>query len=450
MRNNILIKTLFIFFSLGALASCAKELEIEPVNSVDESKALNTSGDVIAALVGTYADLGNVNLYGGRAFVMSELLADFNELNWSGTFQGLTQIYNKQIPVDNLFGTNTWLASYRVINDVNNILSRLDLVVAASKNRVEGEAKFIRACTYFELVRLYAKSWNNGDPAQNDGVPLVLTPTKAPLTDADNKPRAKVAAVYQQIIQDLTDAETKLPASNGFFANKYAAAGMLSRVYLQKADYANAAAAANRVISSNQFGLMATYAEAFPYNNAQPVSNTDEDVFAIQVNKTSGTNDFQNFFSADGRGEIDITDDHLNLYESTDDRLNLFYSSGGSTYTGKHDNLYGNVHIIRLAEMYLTRAEANIRLGTSVGATPKTDLNTIRNRVGLSSLATVTLSNILNERRLELAFEGSKLQDVKRTQGSIGSLQWNSPKLVFPIPDRERKVNTNLTQNEGY
>ena len=326
MKNKILK---LLFLSMIVLAySCNKRLDVQPTQTIDESEALKTSADVLTALTGSYTELGNINFYGGRMFVMGELLANENELLWSGTFQGMTQIYNKNIPVNNGFALNTWLAGYRAINIANNVLSGLPVVVATAKDRVEGEAKFLRAASYFELVKAYAKDWNNGDPASNDGVPLILTPTRG-ISAADQVPRAKVAAVYTQVIQDLIDAEAKLPVSNGFFASKTAAAALLARVYLQKRDYTNARDAANRVIISNRYSLRPTYAAAFPYNNAQPFSNTSEDVFALQVTLNSGVNDFQTFFSADGRGDIDISDDHLNLYEAGDERLDLFYLVSG-------------------------------------------------------------------------------------------------------------------------
>lgn len=453
MKKHIV--KIFLVTTLLSAYSCNKRLEIEPAQSIDQSQALKTGSDVQAALVGSYTQLGNINFYGGRMFVMSELLGDHNELIWSGTFQGLTQIYNKTIPVNNGFALNTWLAGYAAINSANNVLSALDVVLPANKNRVEGEAKFLRSAAYFELVKLYAKDWNNGDPNSNDGVPLVLTPTRE-ITEANKVARAKVAAVYNQIITDLVDAEAKLPNANGFFATKNAAAALLARVYLQKRDYPNARDAANRVIASNRYSLTASIYDAFPYNGGNPFQNTSEDIFALQVTTNSGVNDFQTFFSADGRGDITISDDHLNLYESADERQGLFYTSGGSVYNGKNDNVYGNVHTIRLAEMYLIRAETNFRLTTVVGATPLSDLNRIRNRVSLGSKLVITLDDILFERKLELAFEGFHLSDIKRlgvTTGYFtggGGLAATSPKLVMPIPERELRANPNLTQNEGY
>jgi tetratricopeptide (TPR) repeat protein len=454
------MKNKFHFFIIAGIVllfstSCEKKLDIEPTQSIDENQALLTSSDVEAALVGAYSDLGDADVYGGSLFVRSELLGNSaGSINWSGTFQTMTQIYNKQIPVNNSDVSDTWTDAYQTINDVNNVLNSVDIVLPNKKDRVEGEAKFIRGSLYFDLVRLYAKAWNDGDPAANDGVPLVLEPTRAPLGEEDKKPRAKVAEVYAQIIKDLTEAEALLPETNGFFASKYAAAGMLARVYLQKADYTNAAAAASRVIESNKFALTSTYLDAFPYNannTNEVIGNTEEDVFAMQVTNSQGTNSFNTYFSPLGRGDIDIAQSFIDEFETGDDRLSIYYDDG-SIRTGKFDMVYSAVHIIRLAEMYLTRAEANFRLGTAVGAEPVDDINTIRDRVNLTlyDAADLTLALILKERKLELAFEGFTLNDIKRTQGSVGPLSWNSPKLVFPIPDRERKVNPNLTQNAGY
>ncbi|WP_153796582.1 RagB/SusD family nutrient uptake outer membrane protein [Foetidibacter luteolus] len=438
-----------------ALVGCNKKLDTRPTQSIDVDDALLTSNDVKVALVGAYRNFGDNNFYGGQLAVASELLANSNELGWSGTFQGLTQIYNKAIPVDNGFITDIWIWGYRTINDVNNVLQALDVVDEDSKDRVEGEAKFIRGSALFDLVRMYGKAWNDGDPNTNLGVPVVVTPT-AGITEASLVKRNKVAEVYTQVIADLTDASNKLPVSNGFFATKIAALAMLSRVYLQQGKYADARDKANEAIElaeENGYRLMSNYADAFPYTDPPSATgNTDEDIFAMQVTTSSGENDFQTYFSALGRGDIAIEDAHLNLYETGDERLNLFYSSGGTVYTGKFDNLYANVPVIRLAELYLTRAEANFRLGTSTGESPADDIKKIRDRVGLPEItaANLTLAAILKERKLELAFEGFNLHDIKRQGKSIGQLTFNSPKLVFPIPIRDIRVNPNLDQNEGY
>jgi len=430
--------------------SCDKQLDTTPTQSLDEKDALKTSKDVEVALVGAYADLGSNDLYSGRIFVCQDLLASTTEISWSGTYEQMTQMRNKAILVDNSFVANAWLDAYRTINDVNKVLGALAVVNADKKDKVEGEAKFIRGAVYFDLVRAFAKSWNDGDPASNAGVPLVLTPT-VDINAGSQVARNTVAEVYAQAISDLTEAEAKLPDENGFFADKAAAAGMLARIYLQKMDYSNAANAANRSIDyALAIGkdLMPSYADAFPTGDG----NTSEDIFATQVTASSGYNAYQDFYSADGRGDIQINDEQIALYEPNDDRLNIFYESGGSKYCGKFDYLYGNVHILRMAELYLVRAEANFRLGTATGADPVDDINKIRERVNLEPYGSedLTLDKILLERKLELVFEGSGLNDAKRLQTDIALTAWNAPQLVFPIPIREIRVNSKLTQNDGY
>lgn len=451
------ISSIIFLSAILIFGSCSKELDTTPFNNIDQNNALKTSSDVEGLLVGAYADLGAVDLYGGGAFVTPDLLGDFNEIFWGGTYPEMTQIKNKAIPVDNAFVRNTWTGSYKVINDVNNVLSAITVVSAAKQNRVEGEAKFIRGSVYFDLVRLFAKAWNDGTPAANDGVPLKLTPTVELTGAADQIPRDKVSVVYNQVIKDLTEAEAKLPATNGFFASKYSAAAMLARVYLQKGDYAKARDAADRVIKSGKFKLTQANAdgiiEEFLYTRAKAVDNTSEDIFAMQVTTTAGNNTFQTYYSELGRGDISINNPHFELYEPNDLRINLINGDG---YSAKFDNVYGNVHIIRLAEVYLIRAEANFRLVDAVGATPVEDINTIRNRAGLASVSTVTLNDILKERKIELSFEGFTLHDIKRLGVSTGfftgggGLPFTSPKLIFPIPKRDRIVNPKLTQNEGY
>jgi len=451
MKNKILLIFIGCVF---AMYSCDKKLDTQPTSSIDINDVFKTSDDVISALKGSYADLGAGGFYGGRLFVGADLLGDSGNIDWSGTYQEFTQIHNKLIPVTNGFVSDTWLEGYQAINDVNNVLAHLDLVVDAEKDRVEGEAKFIRGSAYFDLVRLYAKAWNDGDPNSNDGVPIVLKPTIL-ITDSSKVPRNSVAQVYAQAISDLTDATQKcIEADNSYiFATKIAAYAMLARVYLQQQDYQNALKAENSALNlalDNGYHLMPTYDAAFPAADPPTyIANTPEDIFTMQVNATSGINEFNTFYSENQRGDIYINDQFFSYYEPDDDRQN-FYQDGG--YTLKFENYYGSVRIIRLAELYLTRAECNFRLGSEVGAKPVDDINTIRERAGLDDYSAdkLTLDDILRERELELSFEGFTLHDEKRLELNVGILPWNSPKLIYPIPQREIYANPNLTQNEGY
>jgi hypothetical protein len=440
------------------LASCTGKLDIKPVTNVSTGQALSTASDLNALLVGAYDAIGSANLYGGNLQRDAELLGDNGDITWAGTFVAPQQMYTKRILVNNDQIDVSWTDAYRAINIANTVLANLNLAAASDRNRVEGEAKFIRGSMYFELVRVFAKSWGDGDNNANLGVPIVLTPTTT-IDVSNNVPRSTVAAVYTQAIQDLTDAESKLLATNGFFATKGAAAAQLSRVYLQKLDYTNAAAAANRVIVSNQYRLV-DIEQVFDLRVNVSGANTEETIFAIQVTDQDGTNSLNTFYGASeygGRGDIDINESFLSNFETSDLRGQLYYQDEiGAIRTAKYINQYGNIQVLRLAEMYLTRAEANFRAGTSVGATPLADINLVRARAGASALpsAQLTAAAILQERRRELAFEGTLLHDLKRTRQSIVSgtttLPWNSTRLTYPIPLREINTNPALLQNQGY
>jgi hypothetical protein len=219
-------------------------------------------------------------------------------------------------------------------------------------------------------------------------------------------------------------------------------------------DYPNAAIEANRVIQSGEFELVSSYADNFN-NSARTFDSRDdnenattEDVFSVQVTTQSGVNDMFTFFSSSGRGDIYVEQAHLDLYDqANDDRYALFYDD---ERTGKWENQFGNVNIIRLAEMYLTRAEANLRAGSTLGDTPLNDINTIRNRAGLLDLGAVTIPEVMAERHLELAFEGHLIHDLKRTKANVGTLAYNANDLVYPIPNREIIIYPSMVQNDGY
>ena len=127
------------------------------------------------------------------------------------------------------------------------------------------------------------------------------------------------------------------------------------------------------------------------------------------------------------------------------------FDGAGAVRSGKWNNQFGNIGLIRLAEMYLIRAESNARLNTSVGASVLADYNRIRSRAGLAAATgTITVDQILLERRLELAHEGFRIHDIKRTKQKVVDFNFDADKLVFPIPFREIELNKALVQNPGY
>ncbi len=455
---NKFFRYITLGLSLTAFTACESELDqIKPANAVIETTAVADEQSIQSLLIGAYDVLGGTNLYGGNIMRNAELLgADpvARDIRWRGTFVDPGEVFNKNMLVTNGEASNTWLSAYNAINVCNTILENLNKVTDPSrKSRIEGEALFIRGIMHFELVRFFAKQYEVGQTNSQAGVPIVTKATSLGNFVEVKPSRNTVEEVYAAVIADLTKAETLVPVSNRFYVDRATVAAMLSRVYLQKNDFASARDAANRVINSGRYNLVPVF--AFCFNN---LKNSAEDVFAIQITVQDGTNNMATFFAAatfGGRGDVQIQNPHLNLYEPGDARRAMFFTDAnrGRIHSTKwNDVVAANINIVRLAEMFLTRAECNFRLNTSVGASPLEDINRIRTRVGLPSrtAADLTLASILRERQLELAFEGLRIHDQKRTRANVGSRPYTDAKLIFPIPDRERNANPNLSQNESY
>ena len=477
MKKNIIITSLLALTLLGIPFGCADRLDIKPFQSQASDVGLKTESDLVGTIIGAYDGLQDTDSYGGDIMLLSDLWANRAHLRFRGTFAGLAQLAgitntstSSVITTDNAWARDIWGNAYRTINIANLVLENLSLSVGAVRptNTVQGEALFIRGSLYFELARLYGRSWQDGDPNQNLAVPLILKSSpfeESKLTDANFPPRATVAAVYAQAKADLTLASTLLPSSNLHYATKWAALAQLSRIALMQGDFAAALDASNQVIQSGVYTLAPAFNDLwFNFINFGGVA-PKEYIFYMRMTQQDGTNGLNTYYGATissipgtaGRGDLDVQTAFVNLHETADVRRGYFQVTS-RRLTRKHLDRFGHVPVIRLSEMYLTRAEANFRLGSSTGDTPLNDINRVRNRVGLANLAVVDLAAILLERSLELAFEGHRLHDIKRTQGvTLGTSAtapngpaWNSPKLILPIPLREIEVNKKLVQNEGY
>lgn len=444
---------------LGLLfaSSCNKKLDVKPQDSISPDQ-IQTETDVTAFLAGTYNGLQYYRAYGEQWQLMSDLMANENDLSFVGTFADYRLVANRQQNRTSSTAEGIWANGYEIINRTNIVLAKLDLVAEDNRGAIAAEAKCIRAITYFMLSGFFGKPYSAGELTTNLTVPLVLDPilSTAEISKA-YVARATVQVMYTQIETDLKDAVAGLPESNGTGVNKYTAYAYLSRLYLAENKYAEAATAANEIIANGPYALTPTFAAAF--NNA---ANSSEDIFAIQQTEQSNTGSSNNgiitMYNAypNGRGDVQVNPDHLNLYEAGDERGNFFYDGGSISgydgiYTSKYSTKYKAVPIVRLAEIYLTRGEANLRSGAQVGdATPLEDINTVRERSNASALLSVTADDFVPERYRELAFEGDKFWTKKRLKLNIGTLSYVDNKLILPVPERERDVNKQLTQNDGY
>lgn len=474
--------------SLG-LSGCKDALSIEPQQSIDASASYNTSQKVAAAVVGAYARLDDPSLYGTDLILVPELLGSNSPrntyLSWNGSFQNYSQLVSHTQTSTLTNAQSIWTAAYAAINQCNLVLDNLGVVTdAGQKAQYEGEVRFIRGLMYFELVRLYAQQYQAGGANSQAGVPLNLTPVTT-TEQADAKlARATVAQVYTQVITDLQVAIQKLPTQNVARASKYSAEAILARVYLQQSNFSAAAAQANDVIANSGAALTGSVGAVFGNRNSA------ESLFEIQQNdqNNAGTSNagLATFYAGYsptgaqdvvyGRADISISASFVGLYEADDVRgtddepaiktKTLIYRGDGNVRPDRYRTLkwrtYGqNIPVVRLAEMYLIRAEAAVRTGQTSAAT--SDINLIRARSGASTKSAVTLDDVLLERRLELAFEGFRVYDQKRngevvrpfiaataTSPSYPIINANDANVILPIPQREINNNSLLTQNSGY
>ena len=457
-------KYLLAVLALAAAFSCNKKLDVLPQNNVTD---IQTGDDVVALLKGGYSLMQNASGFGEQYIFISDLLANSDQLLFVGTFTDYKDLTNKHQTKESAIATSIWENSYLLIENMNIVLDKISLVDEAEQPSIASEARFMRGVAYYELINYFAQPYSAGNASSNPGVPLVLEPTYN-YDSTKNKPsRASVEDVYQQILSDLIDAANGLPATaENARATSYAAEAFLSRVYLNMGDYTNAATTANDVIQSGNYSLTSTYNQAF--NNP---SNSTEDIFGIQqtAQSNAGTTNsgivtfYRYAYDAQtnpqgGRGDAQVNPGYFNYFDDQNDFRATFITYGYSTnftdgiYTLKWLSFYKVIPVVRLAEMYLTRGEANLQKGGSPigGVSPEDDINIVRERSDARDISSVTESDFVDERFRELAFEGDRLWTLKRLKLKVGNYTYDAPKLVLPIPQREIDVNSNLTQNEGY
>lgn len=477
MKNIFLLrkKCLLIVTVLLAVFACDDKLDIKPQQSIDASTALSSVENIKTTLVGAYLQARSSAIFGSQFNEFSELLAATSDLSFIGTYAQPREIIQKEITVTNSYVEGCWIDAYGLINICNTILDPNTLSIIESeedRGLVEGEAKFLRGWVMFEMTRLFGLPYEPGGANTQPGVPIVMTPTKD-AADAIEVARNTVKECYDQAIADLTAARDLLPEENGVYATTYVASAVLARLYLQQSNYASAATEANNVIESGLFSLTSTPLEPFNITGT-----SSEVVFALQNNVASNTpwlTVMYGSLNGMGRGDYDIQPGFLAKFDPADLRgmlqtdtdpsftiaeINQMYYIGvgtilnnGGINTSKWGDYYANIPLIRLAEMYLIRAEANFEKGGApVGPnTPTEDINLIRTR----SLAPVyaepvTQVQIRNERYFELCWEGHRLHDLKRWNSNIGTLSYDAGNLILPIPFRELEVNSLLVQNPWY
>lgn len=434
-----------------ALASCQGFLDVELDREIVTAEAIVNRETAEAATIGLYNSLQNLNLYGSDFVVLADLLGG-NAIA-TGFQPRYQELADARVPTTNAFVESSWVRYYRIVNSANNILAHIDDIDGISpeaRARIKGTAYFFRALSLFDLLRQFGEFT---DLNSAFGVPVftaVLDRSTAPAVG-----RASVAETYALILNDLKLAEGALPnSSDRFFVSQAAARALLARVYLYQKDYANARAYAEQVIADGKYSLNADYADNFR------VEGSGESIFEL------------NFISIDGNGlsrllmlpaanEVSGSNPLWNAFADGDARKGMFLRRFGITRCIKYGELATdietNVLLFRLAEMYLIQSEA---IANTLGpADALESLNAVRLRarpgvpIEVSQVPDLAAFNelLLQERRLELAFEGHYWFDLVRLGKAVEARGIEPYRQVLPIPEREIRVSDGvLVQNPGY
>lgn len=495
---NIFLLTIAISFS-----SCEDVLEPEPIGvSVVDNVYVDEAG-AIAGINAAYQPLNG--LYNQTMQILVDLASD-DAYIWRTETQHKEFTADFSDPVVNQF----WETSYQGVNNCNVVLNRVPEMAfdsdPALKDIILGQAYFLRALYYYNLVRIF------GD------VPLLLEETKT--VDEATRERAVIAVVYEQITSDLEMASSLLPDRSAYSggvgreggrATMSAANALLASVHLTLENWSEAANAAERVIESGNYSLFQNYADNFYGTN----ENGMESIFEVQYgNAGSPTSNLNTFFGHPSLVQGNGTYAHIPTsnvldtgfpgasgggvglveeFETADARKDITISYFDFTVgvvlgTGPPDPLINkyfmgdalpagvnpaNYPVIRYAEVLLIRAEALNELGTADAEAINIINQQIRARAGLEPLAeTITADQtafreaIWKERRTEMAFESKRLFDLNRTGRTQERLAaqgitidpakisthpiTGKDQYLYPIPFSEISTNPLVNQNPGY
>jgi hypothetical protein len=431
-------------FALGAAGCNTDEiLTVPPATVVDADVAITDEVSARAAAAGMYDALQSTSYYGGNFFLFEDLLAD--NARHSGTFTSYREADLLNIQIDNSAVEAIWIAIYRSISRANALIEKLPAVQGmdpVEKDQLLGEAYFIRALGLHNATKLWGE------------VPIITQLITSPVIAAQAT-RATVPAVYTQIHADLDQAELLMQGDNGTRHGSLGAARALrARVYLYQGNYPAAEAAADVVIGMG-YTLAPNYATLF----AASGTDTPEDIFRVAFNDQDAANISFYYLTkpAGGRFELAPTAEVQTRYEVGDLRKTITFGQTGTTnYVRKYASIAGteHLHVIRFAEVLLIKAEAQARQGLLNEALAT--LTPIRARAGLLplSLGAMTqaevITAVIQERRVELAFEGDRLSDLTRTGLAVTVLSIPAFKMLLPIPRNQRDVTPLLSQNPGY
>lgn len=500
---NYNIAAVVILLSSILLSACKKFLDVNPQGSITEEEIRtnpNAAGDLVT---GVYNIMWDGAIHGFSYVGMTNIASDDADkgsspddgANSFGTLDNLTM----DAQVSQL--DDIWAGHYRAIARANQALDKLPAspLEATAKAALEGEARFLRAYFYFNLVRFYG------------GVPLI---DRVPAVEEANNPafqtRASKEAIYSFIISDLQFAMENLPikgASQVGRANKGSATGMLAKVYMYQQNWQRVYNLTDSLVTGKAgvYDLLPVYENIWREVGA----NSVESVFEVQTGVNSACNAAIDIYSlcqgprAGGlRGWSDLgfgfgtpSEALLNSYEPNDLRreatimtinpspkgtvlwdgyrvpsqdsvensrynYKAYHSRTAEKFCGDAGRLPKNLRILRYGDILLMHAESAFALANNAAALA--DINRLRDRAGLGDLTTITRQAIWKERRIELAMEHDRFFDMVRQEAvspgaAVAAFQAHGKTFtknkneVFPIPANQIALSGGLlTQNPGY
>ena len=465
--------------------SCSEDwVDLKPTTQVLSQEAIKNLVDADYAINGIYSTLQNYEYYGARMQYYADVTGD--DMQATGTNKRSSLYYMMVSTTDDVY-RSLWELPYRVIRNSNTILSQIDnLKVTPSeldqKNDIKGQALVLRALALFDVTRVYGSTYLKDNGASLGG--CIVTEAVSP----DFQPtRNTVSECYTQIITDLTDAIPLLRVTkNDGKINRWGAKTLLSRVYLYKGDDANALIQAEEAITGalkNGYRLW-TNAEYASSTSAWKSKYTPEMLFEVvnTVSDRAGNDGIAYLLYSGGYNDIILTSAFLTLLEQdpNDVRLKItkLITSSSSfnktrpvyliKYTGPDSDVRNaNIPILRLSETYLNAAESAVKTGDNTKAITYLGAIVKRANPANSVVGTVTLDQVIKERRKELVGEGHRQFDALRNNETIvRSGGWHIPNLIdevksynrdyfhsiLAIPRYEIDANPKLKtqQNPGY